>query len=342
MDNAKYMDLIGRYLSGGLEPAEKEQLMAWVEQSSANRKLFDELIQVWSISGRYEDEPFQADVESAWLSLENKMDQQAAQTTTRHAGARIVPLWQPRKLLRYAAAIALLLAAGYWALNRSGAGSEVQMVEIGAGAGERREVALPDGSRVILNENTRLAYAEPFEERRVLLWGEAFFEVEKMNGKPFAIEAEGATTTVLGTSFNVRAYPGEGEVKVSVRTGKVALEQSGNAASKVLLEPGESAVFIKAREVVEEVAISNADAWKNRQLDFNSVRLEEVVEAVERFYGINVEVVNPQLLNCRFNGLFAGPESLGEVWAAMDYTMGLRIEKKNNVYYISGDASRCQ
>ena len=346
MDNKNYMDLIGRYLSGGITAAEKAVLMAWVEESSANRKFFDEMIQLWSVSSHYEDEPFNTDVEAAWSTLEHKLEQRSsggkAGISGQTGGAKVLRMGPMSRMLRYAAAIALLLAAGYWVLNRFDTNPEVQVAEVRTGLGEQQEVILPDGSKVLLNENTQITYAEPFEERRVQLSGEAFFEVQKMNGKPFSIEAEGSTTTVLGTSFNVRAYPQDEKVVVSVRTGKVALEQSGNAARKVLLEPGETGVYIKAEEVVEETAVSNPDSWKTQRLDFDSVRLEEAVEAVERYFNAEVEVGNAQLLNCHFTGHFVQPKSLQEVLEAMAFTMDLQVAQQEGVFYLKGDASRCR
>ncbi|MCB9273431.1 MAG: FecR domain-containing protein [Lewinellaceae bacterium] len=333
------MDLIGRYLSGGITAAEKAELMAWVEENGANRKFFDEMIQLWGMSSQYEDEPFETNVNAAWQNLETRLKDSVAAPA---AGARLRRLGQTRILLRYAAAIAALLIAGYWALSRYNTAPGVQMVETRTSAGEQRELSLPDGSRVLLNENTRLAYAEPFEQRLVQLSGEAFFEVEKMNGKPFAIEAEGTTTTVLGTSFNVRAYPQEGQVEVSVSTGKVALQQTGEAENKVLLEPGESGVYSKKEATVQEVSISNADAWKAQRLRFDGASLEEVVQAVERYFHTDIEVATPELLNCHFKGDFVQPENLEVVLEAIAFTMDLQLEQKDGAYLLSGNASRCR
>ena len=92
-----------------------------------------------------------------------------------------------------------------------------------------RLLRLPDGSRVWVNQNTKIAYTDEFagDTREVTLSGEAFFEVAKDPDKPFIITSGAVRTTVLGTSFNVEAYAGK-PIAVSVRSGLVKVQSSGN------------------------------------------------------------------------------------------------------------------
>lgn len=344
MENTKYTDLIGRHLSGHITAGERAELMAWVEADGANRAFFDEMIRLWSVSGEYEEEPFPADAQKAWAAFEQKLEQRfplngGASPEKAAPEAKIARMRPLRVALRYAAAIVLLLSAGYW-LFIAESGSDSQVAIIQAGAGEQRELELPDGSTVVLNENSELVYAQAFKERRVKLSGEAFFQVAKLNGKSFTIDAEGTTTTVLGTSFNVRAYPSEEKVEVSVKTGIVALQKAKDNQQKVILEADQAGAYDKQKEVVQKTLISNADAWKTSRLDFDSIPLSAVVEALERYFNADIEVANPQLLNCTFKGQFQKPE-LKEVLDALAFTMVLEVEKQNGIYRLSGDASGC-
>lgn len=340
MENTKYMDLIGRYLSGDIGAGEKAELMAWVEAGPANKAFFEEMIQLWSVSGEYEDEPFVTDKQAAWAAFEKKFEQRYSGGGGQQAPeGRVVKMKPLRFALRYAAAIALMLAAGYWFFFSNG-DTDIQMASVRTEAGEQREVALPDGSTVVLNENSELAYATSFEKRRVRLSGEAFFQVVKRNGHTFTIDAEGATTTVLGTSFNVRAYPAESKVEVSVKTGKVALQKAEGGSQKLLLEAGKAGAYDKQRKTVEEAPASNADSWKTSRLEFDSLPLSVVVEDLERYFHTKIEVANPKLLNCTFNGEFIKPD-LKNVLDALAFTMVLEVEKQNGTYVLKGDASRC-
>ncbi len=341
MKNTKYMDLIGRYLSGSIEAGEKAELMAWVEADSANRAFFDEMVRLWSVSGDYEEEAFPTDTEAAWAAFEKKFEQRFTQGGGKAQGeGRVVKMRPLRVALQYAAALVLLLAAGYW-LFLSDSGGSPQMASVQTGPGEQRELTLPDGSTVMLNENSELAYSEAFEKRRVRLSGEAFFQVARLNGHTFTIDAEGATTTVLGTSFNVRAYPFEDEVEVSVNTGKVALQKAEDKSPQLVLEAGEAGVYDKQREVVKEVAVSNADFWKTGTLEFDSIPLGAVVATLERHFNTRIEVANPKLLNCTFNGEYTHP-GLKDILDALEYTMFLEVKQKNGTVILDGDASACE
>ncbi len=346
MENTKYTDLIGRHLSGVITAGVNAELMAWLEADGANKAFFHEMVRLWSVSRAYGEEPYRTDTEKAWNSFEQKLVQRfPASTGSALPGrdareARVVKMRPIQLALRYAAVIALLLAAGYWLLNRDGA-RNMEMASFRTGAGEQKELALPDGSTVVLNEDSELAYASSFEDRRVSLSGEAFFQVEQLNGKTFTIEAEGATTTVLGTSFNVRAYPSEEKVEVSVQSGKVALQKTEGHKEKVILKAGSSGVYDKKTEEVEEVAISNADSWKTGRLDFQNIPLEAVASALERYFDIDIEVANPKLLKCHFLGEYPQPK-LEEILEALSFTMDLQVETQGGRYVLNGDASRCK
>ncbi len=346
MKNKNYIGLIGRHLSGNINAEDKAELMAWVEADDANRKFFDEMARLWGISAEYEEEPLEVDTAAAWAALESRLEEEPGKQNEQppsgsgRGEGKIVRIGPLRRLLQYAAAALLLLAGGYWLFFSAGE-QTAPMVSIQTAAGERQEISLPDGSMIALNENSELAYPADFTERRVLLTGEAFFEVTKLNGKPFTIEAEGTATTVLGTAFNVRAYPGEEEVAVSVQSGKVALQKASDEQKKVLLEAGEAGVYHKQEETVEEVPISNAASWKTQRLEFDKIKMAYVVEALERHFKVDVELANPELLNCTFIGSYPDPK-LEDILAAFTFTMDMKVSREGNTIVIDGDASNCR
>lgn len=337
MEDAKYLDLIAKYLSGNLDGPDREVLFGWVAESDDNRKFFDEMIQLWSVSGAAEEKPYEADVAAAWEVVEKKLSPVAGNAGS--PSAKIVRLSNWGRMLRYAAVILLLLAAGYWWFGDKLNGNS-GVVE--TGRGERTEVTLPDGSIIWLNENTRLVYDPAFEQREVRMEGEAFFDVERLEDRPFTILSGDTRTVVLGTSFNVRAYPGEDRVEVTVRTGQVRLEeQTAAAPDAILLEAGESGVYDRKNEKLEEVdrQISNADSWKTRTLDFNEQNMAQVIPALERYFGLEVEVENEDLYRCPFYGTYPDPDfdSL-VVWINEANLEGvLRIEKvQDGLYRMQG------
>ncbi len=297
MEDAKYLDLIAKYLSGNITGPERQVLFGWLEESQANQKFFDEMIQLWSLSNEYEEDPFEADVEAAWDRLSERLpgdeeadDRQApAPQSGGSPSGKIRRLSIRRHWLRYAAVILLLVSiGGWWWFDPL----EWRLVAVVTGAGEQEMIVLPDSSRVWLNERTTLTYRRPFWGRQVDLEGEAFFEVEKSRFRRFVIRAGEAQTTVLGTAFNVRAYPGEGQVKVTVKSGVVQLEDRQGASEEVMLLRGETGVFDKRTQEVTEKAVAevNADAWKTRELSFQGRPLRGVIEDIEDYFNIDILV----------------------------------------------------
>lgn len=311
--------------------------MRWVEADPANQRVLEEAEKLWSITETVDVPDFSAGKPAAWNLLEERL---APEHGTHEAP--VIELFAWKAYLRYAAAAVFLLLGGYWLYWNSGLVEHTPVYAMVQTAGEEeRTITLPDGSTVVLNENSTLRYPQDFDVREVELTGEAFFEVVKRNGMAFTILSEGAQTTVLGTSFNVRAYPDEPEVTVTVETGKVEVAAVQKEAEKVLLIPGKSGRYDKMLEKVEEAPVSNALAWKNDRLLFNNQPLGEVAKAIERYFGQKVVLANDQLANCRFMGEFPNPK-LREMLDAIAFTMELEIVEENGQIVIKGDAAYCQ
>lgn len=322
---------IGRYLSGEASPAEVAELMAWVEQSPANREFFDNMLHLWAIP-----EPPAAlpalNTAKAWAALESAIDKRAPAPKHRS----IVSI---KMLLRVAAVLLPLAFALWWTLGKNDASTDVLMVQ--TIAQERKTVILPDGSSVQLNENSELQYHQDAEARYVTLSGEAFFEVKHLAGKPFVITSGEARTTVLGTSFNVRAYPDEERVEVSVSTGKVQVEAVAAPQQKKVLTAGQ-AVAVQKEDLqlapAENVA-ANASAWKNRQFRFDDTTVEEVVLTLERYFGVEIELAKPAVGACRFSGDYDDPQ-LEDVLHALSFAIDAQWEARADVIILSGNGCR--
>lgn len=241
--------------------------------------------------------------------------QEAAQATS------VRPLWQ-RAGWQAAAAVLLLLGSGLWwyaQLNRSStAGQTVaartepdRLEEVINNTSSIRTVTLPDGSRATLEPRTRLQYRRAFADtsREVFLAGEAFFDVQKNPSKPFLVRANELTTKVLGTSFRVRAYEGDRQVTVAVKTGRVSVfptqsrRQRDPETDGVILTPNQQVVFGKAdahftRSLVEKPVpvLSSAEL---QRLSFTNAPLPGILQALEKAYGVEIIYDETLLADCR-------------------------------------------
>ncbi len=332
MKNTRVEELIAAYLSGNIRAGEKEELMTWVGDESENRTFFDKAVDLWSLSDKYSYPDFSAGKEKAWNRLDDRLFGEQVTKQPQKGRLRVM---RSRKWA-VAAAISLLLAAGmWWWMGRETYSTLMAQTT----ADERLEVALPDGSSVWLNEASNLSYHEDGRERVVTLTGEGFFDVATDSLRPFRIIAGESVTTVLGTSFNVRAYPEEEVVEVSVTEGKVTLEKREDQAIKterVELEAGDTGIFTPATEEVKaaEKPTVNTTAWKDRKLVFDGVPMGSVIESLERYFSIEVEVKDASILQCELQSEFSEPK-LNEIIELFEFNL-IEVEQDNGKLTLSG------
>lgn len=150
------------------------------------------------------------------------------------------------------------------------------------------QTVLSDGTKVWLNSASSIKYPVAFagHERRVVLTGEAYFEVAKNKKMPFRVAVNGMDVQVLGTHFNVMGYPDDKEVKTTLLEGSVKLHSSNGAACLV---PGQQGVFNKSGFAVEPVNTDDVVAWKDGFFVFDNESVENIMQKISRWY--NVEVV---------------------------------------------------
>ncbi|MCB0617516.1 MAG: FecR domain-containing protein [Saprospiraceae bacterium] len=332
-DDGVYVELIAKYLSGNLGPEEKEALFAWVKASDANRTFFEEMVQVWGMTEQLEPSLPAVDLDDEWAQIQQRL--QVGPVKMPSTSGKTVRLSIRFALARVAAVLLLALAALWW-YYRPVIGGEWTTIE--TALHEEREVTLPDGSRVWLNERTRLSYRTNFDQRHIQLSGEAFFKVERDESRPFVIYGGDTRTEVLGTSFNLRAYPEEKMVELTVKTGLVAFsEQKGFVKESVELPAGNSGLFDQGSGelTVASQEISNADAWHTGRLEFHDQSLAEVKDALERYFGTEILVENPAILECPYTGQFQQPE-LDQVLSVLSYLFDLQVEKMEEGVLLRG------
>ncbi len=161
--------------------------------------------------------------------------------------------------------------------------------------GQKSRVTLPDGSTVFLNNNSRISYTSKFvDQREIFLEGEAFFEVKKDSSKPFLVNSNGLVTKALGTSFNIKAHRGE-KVEVGLVTGKISVASiSKDESVKIINDRGGRAVFDALDGQLDISAYEDMDfyKWTKRILVFKAASFDEVKEALENWYDVDITVQN--------------------------------------------------
>jgi len=160
-----------------------------------------------------------------------------------------------------------------------------------------KEVQLPDGSVIHLNKGAKIWYPKEFAEntREITFEGEAFFEITKMNGKPFVVKTQKAEIKVLGTSFNVNTLINN-KLEVLVATGKVQVSEIENKQNAVLLTAGQMASVQNSRILKHQNTNKNYLSWKTKQFNFENVEMQQVVEDLNRAYNVHIVLNNENIL----------------------------------------------
>ncbi len=166
------------------------------------------------------------------------------------------------------------------------------------------KISLPDGSMVWLQPKTHLSYNQSDRVfRQVNLRGEAFFEVKRDEARPFLIYSGKMTTKVLGTSFNVKAYPETEKFEVSVVTGKVSV--MNESEKEIFVTPKQQVVLETHSDVltINELPKNKTFYWELASLTFDDSSMQEVVDNIEHNFNVKIHL-NPKLKNCRLSGNF--------------------------------------
>lgn len=170
--------------------------------------------------------------------------------------------------------------------------NKLAMVEISAAYGETKQVTLPDQTEVWLNAGSSLKYPSEFNHkiRSVSLTGEAFFSVMKNHSKPFVVETKNLTVRVLGTKFNLKAYPDEHQAVATLQEGKIEVQTVNQ--QKHQLVPNEQLIYNRKTSTLNVAKINPGDIpdWKNGNLMFAEATLGEIFQTLERHFNISFDI----------------------------------------------------
>ncbi|MDR1273664.1 MAG: FecR domain-containing protein [Odoribacteraceae bacterium] len=292
--------IVDKYFAGELPAPLAEKVRAWLlHDKTGDAEKEEALEKAWNRIVKYHDEPQPFAVESF-----------------EEIQARLFPVRAPRKkrgswrLVAQVAAVLLPLLAiggGTWVLVTARAEQPTPRTVVEASGAATRRVVLSDGTDVVLNASSSLAYSE---ERKVALDGEAFFKVAK-NEKPFVVTAGEVTVTVLGTTFNVEAYPDRERVKVTLFEGKVKLESKHgsrvlNAGEELLFDPGASDYLLtpvdRARRQPEWCAAPSPALAISK--------FDEILDRIATRYNVSIKNNRPELNEDAYTFLLDEEETL--------------------------------
>lgn len=283
-------------------------------------------------------------------------------------GIVVVEKGNTKRIRWYWAAAAAAVIGGFFLFNSmtglrggegSGRGIAREVNEISTRPGSKSKIELPDGSIVWLNAGSKLTYDKNFgkELREVTLTGEGYFDVMKMKEKPFIIHTSSINIKVLGTVFNVKAYPEDKHTETSLIRGSVEVTIKNRPNDKIILSPSEklvvendaivkkgkvaeskystSAAAIKTLMSVNKLKYSPADStvaeteWIKNRLVFRDESLAELAVRMERWYDVSIDITDEGLQQKRVTGIFEN-ETIDQALGALKIFIPFKYEQTGN------------
>ncbi len=335
----RIIELFGKLISGKASGAEKEKLFNYIN-SDGNK----DIVYAWIKENWEHIDHGHLEISSQELldRIHKQIGRQSS--VTAHKGARIKRIVTATMKYAAVCVVAcgiewyvLSRQPGQKAIGDQFA-QPLTYNEINVPAGSKSYIVLSDSTKVWLNAGAKFKYPGNFRQgaRNVYLEGEAFFDVSKDKEKPFFVRVAGMDIKVLGTQFNVKAYADEEMIETTLLKGAievVGLRSDKQGEDNLRLSPGQKLVLFKnknykvedvedeatetgtGKQIIAPIQLKRAEvitlndtepevSWKKDKLIFQKEPFKNVKIKLERWYGVSIEIQNPDILNYRFTGTF--------------------------------------
>ncbi|MCC9065345.1 FecR family protein [Flavobacterium piscisymbiosum] len=311
-------DLLVKYLAGETDANESATVENWLKADKNNLTYYNGFKKIWDDSLLIASEN-NVDENAAWKRLQNRMHEK---------DVPVLPLKKSsQNWLRIVASILLISTLGWLGYSYFENKSANTLIQIHA-TNTTLNDTLPDGTTVTLNKNSSLSYTRKFkgDKRPVTLQGEAFFYVSPDKTKPFIITVNDVTVQVVGTSFNVKNK--NGKTTVDVETGIVKVSKNND---QVELKHGEKVIIadlqLKLLKSISKGQLYNY--YRNKELVCDQTPLQELVEALNEIYNVNITIKNPVLQEKPITTVFKD-QSLDQILEVIQETFMIKMERNGN------------
>lgn len=322
---------IGEHIVDHLQEGEKfssgdPKLDEWQKANPENKNDLGKYQKIWDATADVSIlQKF--DSEKAWNQVDSKLEIRKHRTRQLKNIALVIS--------GMAASLLIFLSLTFYTTWFSNSEATIAMTTT---YGSRSEIVLPDGSKVKLNagSNLKYHYDQIDQTRKVDFSGEAFFEVTKSK-QPFVITTpDGLKVKVLGTKFNLSAYPEDHLVHTSLVEGKVELSLDGSA--ELILNPGQIASFDKQSNALDYSTgeVSHQLGWTQDKLYMDNLSLQDVCTHLERWYDVNITLSDQEMgKKIHYTGVLK-EQTVLDVLDALSQLSSISYEMKGKNIRISG------
>lgn len=320
-------DRLIKYFLGELNDTERLQLLKEISNNDSLKKEFISLQNVFSLS----------DV------IKQKGDEEKAQESFQQFVKQIHIKKHKEifKTISKIAAIAMILIASSVFVTLYFVKNDISTIKntLYVPAGQRAQLTLQDGTNVWLNAQSTLIYPSHFsnKERKVILKGEAYFNVAKNPRKPFIVETQNVQLKVLGTQFNVYNYPDADYSQIALIEGSIKIYQHHKESEGIILKPNEEATIRNGKFTVAKIDNPNYFLWKDGIYCFENERLIDIIKKLQLYYDVTIKVEDPEIFNVRYTGKFRQRDGINEILHIIRkiHHFNILVDENNNVITIT-------
>jgi transmembrane sensor len=364
----KLWHLMARVLNSEASSAEQAELFEQFAQNPHLQQQYELLKRVWKEKEdeRRDEEQAKQYILKIINKAETKIDSDLQETVTRHRRRR-------RVITISSFALIMIITATWWFMGGSPPARELPVAlvkneavvvakeaSLVAPRGSRISSILPDGSMIWLNAGSKLYFENDFKgsTREVRLEGEGYFDIVKKQGQPFIVHTSSGDVHVLGTAFNVKAYPEDGVMETTLYRGLVEVSlKKNNSTGPISLKPNEKLVIQQGGYAIVEqndkpvitarpdIIITRIDstkkeneqfetAWRYSRLEFRGDNFETLARKMERWYNVEIAFKDEQIKSLSFDGSFE-KETIEEAFAALNEVGVFHYEINKNEILIS-------
>lgn len=311
-------EILHRYIAGEATQKEREEVARWLDADKKNmndflaqRKLFD--ISIWQ----------QETVSAAKdrLSFDSKR-------------------WTFRSIALEFSKIAVVFAIAFsvlytYMINKNTT-NPTTMQTLFVPAGQRAELTLADGTKVWLNAKTTFTFPNNFiaGNRMVVLDGEGYFDVTKNLNKPFIVKTKQYNIQVLGTEFNVMAYTESPLFETALVKGSVEVS-SIRSDTKIKLEPNTRTFQENGILKKDTIEHANYFLWKEGLICFHDEPVGKMIEKLQLYYDVKIDIQNKELLKNRYSGKFRTKDGVEHVLKVLQLSNKFTYEKNEELNLIT-------
>lgn len=282
--------LLQRYIRGEVSEEERLKVASWLDESPENMREFLALRKLYDLS--------------LWQSDTNEK----YSVRKRHFSIQKITV----EILK----IAAIFLVGFWGSKQlpTRQSDKIQMQTVRVPIGQRAEINLADGTRVWLNSRSTLRFPERFSAnaRNVELDGEGYFSVQRNEKSPFIVQTPKYAIHVLGTEFNVKAYQDSPLFETALIKGSVEISTPG-LSRKLRLKPDEIAMADNGKLKTYPIPDHNYFRWKEGLFCFENESIQSLIEKLQLYYDIQIDIQRPDLLNYRYSGKFRIKDGIDHV-----------------------------